>query len=1122
MATRQSGIVLERIQTLFEEGRIETMTDGQLLQRFAAHRAEAERAAEAAGLAFEVLVLRHGPMVLGVCRRVLRDPHDVEDAFQATFLILARRAGSVRKPDVVGGWLRKVAYRVATRARALSNRRAALERRMPDSTVDDPGTIVERDELCTAVLDEIQLLPEKYRRAVQLCYLEGQTHDEAATRLAWPVGTVRTRLGWARQRLRARMAARDLVLPAGFIGGSLVFSKASAEVPATLVKATVAAATGRVAGAVASSLATSALRAMLMFKLKLAFLFVMAAGSLAGLVAPICAGVGFAPTTAGVFGVQADDPRPDEPEAERSKRVDRVGSDDVELLQRAEPQAEPSKQPVIEREVRTVFFRVVDRSTKQLLAGVTLSTWIDGKVVREQVTDASGRLVIPLPQVKFDHLTVTARKEGLAPMKVHLWRSAVPALEVPRSFTLTMDRATSVGGIVRDEDGHPIEGVSVTPYVTGPADRAPESLDLGDAVARTDPEGRWHIDVIPVNFDLGRLRFRCAHPEFLGQGETSIIQPIPTPAQLRSQSGETVLYRGISVTGRIMNSQGRPIAGASVRLGDRFWNPATKTDADGRFRFRNAAAAETFLTAQAAGHTPEARSVRVRDGLAPIEFRLGPGRTIRGRVVDPQGRPLAKSFVTVSRWDGPRTLDRIPLTDEKGRFVWDGAPSARFSLAISKEEYRETETTIEPSDKEPVITLMPASLLRISGNVTDAETGEPIETFTVVPASQVEGPPLWLVDFAKTQHGGRYDCSFEVMGTLANRVRIEAKNYLPAMTPVFRGNEGVQTVDLRLKKGKWLEGVIRGPDGVPLAGAEVILVTGLGIYIEGRKAPRNDYHPHVLTGPDGSFSFSPPDGPFRIIAFHDIGYAEANAHQLAELRGLSVKPWGRIEGTLRVGGRLMPHETVVAAVNDEQIDPGKLAIQRENRGQTDEQGRFFIDRVAPGEARVYWLSDYSGTRFYQPAFVGVVPGQTARVDLIEEGGRALVGRVAAIDERGRQLELGRTSALLSLKMPDIPYPPDMASRDRPKWLSEWSRTPDAAEYRHYRRTFARTLNLQSNGSFRIDEVQPGAYTLRVHANGLTDLTFDVTVDAAAAGERREAIDVGTLTMKRPVTSETGR
>ena len=105
MSRRQSGVVLGRIRTLFDEGRIGTMTDEELLEQFTMQRTQAAEAAFAAEIAFEAMVLRHGPMVLAVCRRVLADPHDVEDAFQATFLILARRTGSIRNGKRVGGWL---------------------------------------------------------------------------------------------------------------------------------------------------------------------------------------------------------------------------------------------------------------------------------------------------------------------------------------------------------------------------------------------------------------------------------------------------------------------------------------------------------------------------------------------------------------------------------------------------------------------------------------------------------------------------------------------------------------------------------------------------------------------------------------------------------------------------------------------------------------------------------------------------------------------------------------------------------------------------------------------------------------------------------------------------------
>ena len=130
-------------------------------------------------------------------------------------------------------------------------------------------------------------------------------------------------------------------------------------------------------------------------------------------------------------------------------------------------------------------------------------------------------------------------------------------------------------------------------------------------------------------------------------------------------------------------------------------------------------------------------------------------------------------------------------------------------------------------------------------------------------------------------------------------VRIEAKGYLPAVSPAPQKYTGDHVVDLRRREGAWREGLIGGLGGAPLADADVVVATGEGIHISGGKAYQRDYHSHLLTGPDGRFAFSPPEGPYRIIALHDRGYAEASAQQLAELHALTIEPWGRIEGTLR-------------------------------------------------------------------------------------------------------------------------------------------------------------------------------------------------------------------------------
>ena len=210
MAKGVHGEALQHVRMLFEAGAVGGLTDRQLLERFRT------RDGEAAEWAFAALVERHGPMILRVCRRTLRDEHAAQDAFQATFLVLVRKAGSLRAEGSLGGWLHSVACRVAACARGAEARRRAHERRaaltVDALTVDANGG---GDDLGPALHEEIGRLPEAYRTAVVLCDLEGLTQDQAAQRLGCPSGTVRSRLARGRGRLRARLIRRGLTPLAG-------------------------------------------------------------------------------------------------------------------------------------------------------------------------------------------------------------------------------------------------------------------------------------------------------------------------------------------------------------------------------------------------------------------------------------------------------------------------------------------------------------------------------------------------------------------------------------------------------------------------------------------------------------------------------------------------------------------------------------------------------------------------------------------------------------------------------------------------------------------------------------------------------------------------------------------
>ncbi len=281
MQTPQRNSVIRYIRRIASLRTAGGFSDRQLLELFVSRRDED---------AFAALVRRHGAMVMGVCRRVLNDFHGAEDAFQATFLVLAQRAGSIRNPELLPNWLYGVAYRTARRANASEAKRR--EREMlcqTEASVAPAEDLIWRD--LRPILDkEIYRLPLKYCAPVVLCYFEGKTKEEAAKLLGWPVGTVSSRLARAREKLRSRLARRGLAPSAGLLALALTQTHASAGISPSLVTATAQgaalwtgphAATAGTCSMKVFSLTQGILRAMLLSKIKVAAAFILAAGIVA-------------------------------------------------------------------------------------------------------------------------------------------------------------------------------------------------------------------------------------------------------------------------------------------------------------------------------------------------------------------------------------------------------------------------------------------------------------------------------------------------------------------------------------------------------------------------------------------------------------------------------------------------------------------------------------------------------------------------------------------------------------------------------------------------------------------------------------------------------------------------
>jgi RNA polymerase sigma factor (sigma-70 family) len=277
MASGHAELLLRQVRTVVEACDAERLTDRELLRRFSERRDEA---------AFAALVRRHGPMVLGVCRRVLHDVNDAEDAFQAAFFTLARKADTRNWQESVGPWVYLVAVRVARKLRSAAQRRALYESRAAAQPLIDPLERVSGRDLCVVVDEEISRLPEDLRAPLILCCLEGMARDEAARRLGWSLAMLKRRLGRGRERLRKQLAKRGIVPPAAFAGMLVAEGATQAMVPAGLARLAVTAAVqGTPSSVRILGLAQSALGPVVLAKSKIAVLLLvlcLAAGAALG------------------------------------------------------------------------------------------------------------------------------------------------------------------------------------------------------------------------------------------------------------------------------------------------------------------------------------------------------------------------------------------------------------------------------------------------------------------------------------------------------------------------------------------------------------------------------------------------------------------------------------------------------------------------------------------------------------------------------------------------------------------------------------------------------------------------------------------------------------------------
>jgi RNA polymerase sigma factor (sigma-70 family) len=643
MVNGQLGVVVRHLHRLVGAGGEES-SDGQLLHRFAT-RGEED--------AFAALVRRHGPMVLGVCRRVLRHGSDAEDAFQATFLVLFRRARALDRAGSLANYLYTVAYHAALKARADRGRRQRREQEVRDMPRTQSASAQAWSDLQPVLDEELSRLPDRYRAAVVVCYLQGKTNEEAAGLLGCATGTIKSRLARARALLRARLGRRGVALSAGILAAVLA-EHAAASVPAALagaaVRTTVLAAAGQ-APAPAAALAEGVLKALFVTRLKVATGLVLALGTLL-----LAAGVWAHPS-------RAETP-PEAPVAAAPPVAEKPAAADPK------PAAKPDGPQM------TVTGHVLDPDGKPLAGaevavcarqGVMLSSWQGWASYRKEVLarsrsdkDGGYRLTVPRPDplmnLRSVHVVATAAGHGLA------WKSLDPDAEHGEA-ELKLPPVQRVAGRLVGLQGEGAAGVTVhVVKVTRKAEKGerwdnsalspPADLAL---TATTDAEGKFVLG----GFGPGlKLELEIRDPRYERKDEWFV----DTGDRQKCENLRLVLGAGRCVEGRVVyEDTGKPVPNARLE----FANPivSARADEQGRFKvalfgpgdYGNGPVRDIGIHAFPHPGEPYLNTfvgVDFPRGVVhrKAEVKLPRGVLLRGKVTEEgSGKPVAGAYVTHGR-----------------------------------------------------------------------------------------------------------------------------------------------------------------------------------------------------------------------------------------------------------------------------------------------------------------------------------------------------------------------------------------------------------------------------------------------------------------------------------------
>ena len=710
-------------------------------------------------------------------------------------------------------------------------------------------------------------------------------------------------------------------------------------------------------------------------------------------------------------------------------------------------------------------------------------------------TDGEGRLAIERPQASKD-LDVYIDIPGYGPYWAG-WESGTGTDAVPPRFTAELDPAWSVGGIVVDPDGKPVEGARVGPSIEFKK-RPGEVRQMGSgASVKTDAAGRWHFDSVPAS--MGEVHVEVDQPGF---------QPVRrslTRAGFgiepgREPTARIVLDRGLTITGKVTDESGQPIAGALLKT--KLLNDIRQatTGPDGVYRLGGCEPRAARLVVSAKGRATDMKELHIEPGMGPVNFVMKPGGTVRLRVLDAGGHPVPKTRIFFQQWRGQFhyfEFDHVSqYADKDGVWVWNEAPLDEFRADICPPNGMQLVEEPLIARAEEYVIRLPSPLV-VTGKVVNAETRQPIPTFHVIPGIRSEMTRIsWARGQAFTATGGRYEFRPD-RGYSAHIVRIEADGYRPAASRDIKSNEGNVIIDFELDQGKDVTAKVVTPRNRPATKARVALgVPGAQIQVEnGELGAGLTFAAQAEADDTGRFHFPAQDKDFQLVIVHPSGFAHLKSTAEWELtRIIHLEPWCRVEGTFRIGknpAANMPIEIDVSRLDTFGEQGPRIFSQ--HRATTGPDGRFVFERVIPGAGRIgrritFMVNEGASEVASAPSIGAKFPaGETVHIDLGGTG-RPVVGKLQPPEGFARQV----------------------------RWsFADIQVQPFGAEGGAGVPNF--TASVDRDGTFRIDDVPAGDYSLGVlfmqdAAGHLQNHRFRVPAPEGDPAAR--PVDLGTLKLEK--------